>query len=255
MASKRVLVVAGIGNGIGTGAATARLFAKEGYSVALVGRERPGSKAANNLAKEINQEGGQAALFTVPSYSHEDITSAWSSIHSHFPKPDYSIRAALFNVGQGVWKRFLDVTPEDVQASLQTNVAAAFAFSRGAVLSFKENDIEEPNGKRGALIFTGATAGMRGNVTTSAFAAGKFGARALAQVWLKSSERTIFTSHMSAIIDGVIQLDPNADESTSQDTRLDPDSIASSYLFLVNQHRSAWTAELDRKFSHKKAPK
>ena len=123
----------------------------------------------------------QAASFTIASYSHEDIASAWSAIHSHFAKPEYTIRAAVFNTGHEVFKRFLDVTPEDVQASLQVNVAGAFAFSREAILSFKANDIEEPIGRRGALIFTGATAGLRGNITTSAFAASKFGVRALAQ--------------------------------------------------------------------------
>lgn len=59
------------------------------------------------------------------------------------------------------------------------NVVAAFAFAREAILAFKEQDIEE--GKRGTLLFTGATASLRGNTTTSAFAAGKFGVRALAQ--------------------------------------------------------------------------
>jgi NAD(P)-dependent dehydrogenase (short-subunit alcohol dehydrogenase family) len=61
------------------------------------------------------------------------------------------------------------------------NVEAGFAFSREAILTFKQNEIEEPKGKRGTLIFTGATASLRGNTTTSVFAAGKFGLRALSQ--------------------------------------------------------------------------
>lgn len=105
----------------------------------------------------------------------------WHDIRKHFPKPEYSIRSAIFNIGHGVWKPFLDITPKDVQDCLQTSVAAAFTFSREAILTFKENDIEEPTGKRGTLIFTGATASLRGNVTTSAFAASKFGLRALSQ--------------------------------------------------------------------------
>ena len=87
----------------------------------------------------------------------------------------------MFNVGHGVFKGFLDITPEDVQESLETNVAAAFAFSREAILTFQKNEIQEPAGKRGTLIFTGATAALRGNTTTSAMAAGKHGARALSQ--------------------------------------------------------------------------
>jgi len=254
-AAKRVLVVAGLGNGSGTGAATARLFAKNGYSVALIGR---GANAANTLAEEINHSGGQAASFAIPSYSYNDITSAWSSIHAHFPKPDYTIRAAVFNIGHGVWKPFLDVTPQDVQDCLQTNVAAAFSFSRGAILAFKDNDIEQSeggdgnsNGKRGALIFTGATAGTRGNVITSAFAAGKFGMRALSQSLAKEfGKDNIHVVH--AIIDGAIHLDQNADKESVKDSRLKPESIASSYLYLVNQDRSAWTWELDLRPAHEK---
>jgi len=140
----------------------------------------------------------QAKPFPIPSYSHDDITSAWSSIHKAFPKPDYAIRAAVFNIGHGVWKPFLDITPQDVQDTLQTGVAAAFSFSRGAILSFKENEIEEGNGKKGTLIFTGATSATRGNVVTSAFSASKFGARALSQSLAKEfGKENIHVAHVS----------------------------------------------------------
>ena len=88
---------------------------------------------------------------------------------------------ALFNASHGVWKPFLEIKPQEVQDCIQTNIAAAFSFSRGAILAFKENDIEQSNGKRGALIFTGAAASVRGHSIMSAFAAGKFGKRALSQ--------------------------------------------------------------------------
>lgn len=80
-----------------------------------------------------------------------------------------------------MFKKFLDVTPEDIEQSTQVNIIAAFAFSRQAILTFKENEIEAGNGKRGALVFTGATASLRGNVFTSAFASSKFALRALSQ--------------------------------------------------------------------------
>ncbi|CAA7262031.1 unnamed protein product [Cyclocybe aegerita] len=227
-AAKRVLVVAGmyfqrIGNGSGTGASTARLFAKNGYSVALIAR---GGDFVNNLATEINSSGGQAAPFTVPSYTHDGITSAWDAIHQRFPKPEYAIRAALFNVGYGVWKPFLDITPQEVQESLNTNVAAAFSFSRGAILAFKDNDIEEPNGKRGALIFTGATASTRGNVLTSAFAAAKFGTRALSQSLAKEfNKQNIHVAHLSRLI---VQVKPRPpDQQESLTLRSDWSPIAS----------------------------
>ncbi|KAJ3494866.1 hypothetical protein NLJ89_g10720 [Agrocybe chaxingu] len=111
--------------------------------------------------------------------------------------------------------------------------------------------IEEANGKRGALIFTGATASARGNTTTSAFAVGKFGTRALSQSLAKEfGKENIHVAH--AIIDGAILTDRQRDRNSPEwqnnaDVRLHPDSIAASYLYLVNQDRSAWTWELDRK--------
>jgi NAD(P)-dependent dehydrogenase (short-subunit alcohol dehydrogenase family) len=139
----------------------------------------------------------QAAPFALPSYSDDHIASAWEGIHAKLPKPEYIIRVALFNAGHAVWKPFLDVTPQDVQDCLQINVAAAFSFARGAILAFKENDIEEPNGKRGTLIFTGATASTRGNVVTSAVAAGKFGTRALSQSLAKEfGKENIHVAHV-----------------------------------------------------------
>ena len=139
----------------------------------------------------------QAAPFPVPSYSDDHIASAWEGIHAKFPKPEYVIRVALFNVAHGVWKPFLDVTPQDVQDCLQTSVAAAFSFARGAILAFEENDIEEPSGKKGTLIFTGATASTRSNVVTSAFAAGKLGTRALLQSLAKKfGKENIQVAHL-----------------------------------------------------------
>ena len=188
-----------------------RLFAKHGYSIALLAR---GANEVNKIADEINGSGGhvsyasscsssfnhsliQAAPFTVPSYSDDHIASAWEAVHAKLPKPEYIIRVALFNVAHGVWKPFLDITPQDVQDCLQINVAAAFSFTRGAILAFKDNDIEQPNGKRGTLIFTGATSSARGNAVSSAFAACKFGTRALSQSLAKEfGKENIHIAHV-----------------------------------------------------------
>ncbi|KAG5636169.1 hypothetical protein H0H81_008919 [Sphagnurus paluster] len=194
-AARRVLVIAGLGKGSGTGASTARVFSKAGYSVALVAR---GADSVNELAKELNASGGEASPFPVEGYLPKDITTVWNSIRKKYASPTYSIGAAVFNIGQGVWKPFLDITPEDVRLSLEINVEAAFAFSREAVLTFKENAVSEDTGNRGTLIFTGATASLRGNTTTSVFAAGKFGLRALSQSLAKEFGRdNIHVAHVS----------------------------------------------------------
>lgn len=122
----------------------------------------------------------QAAPFAVPGYDAASLTSAFSAIQQHWPSSTHALRVAVFNAGYGVWKPFLQITDEEVAEALDTNVRAAFAFSKLAITAFKANDLDAV-GKRGALIFTGATASWRGNKTTSAFAAGKFGLRALSQ--------------------------------------------------------------------------
>jgi len=247
-AIRPLFVVAGVGNASGTGAAAARLFSGAGYSVALIARSKD---SLEKLAGEINDSGGNAAAFPIPSYGATDITAAFSSIRTHFPSSQFSLRAALFNAGHGVWKPFLDITPEDIQETLNTNVVAGFAFARESILNFKQNDIDSEKGKRGTLIFTGATASLRGNVTTSAFAAAKFGTRALSQSLAKEfGKDSIHVAH--AIIDGGILTGNATSRLGPHAVGLSPESIAQSYLYLVNQDKSAWTWELDLRPSHEK---
>jgi len=256
--ARPVFVVSGVGNGTGTGAATARLFAKAGHRVALIARN---AEHLKKVADEINQSGGEAAAFAVKSYTYSDVIGIFDAIKAYqWPTGGKTqIRTALFNSGFGVWKGFLDLTEEEIQTSLETNVTAAFAFSRASILAFKENEIDEI-GARGTLIFTGATASIRGNVTTSAFAAGKFALRALSQSLAKEfGKQNIHVSH--AIIDGGILTDRSlsrrsddqqANFKENADIRLSPESIAESYLYLSKQDRSSWTWELDLRPAHEK---
>ncbi|GAB1519379.1 hypothetical protein RhiTH_002445 [Rhizoctonia solani] len=113
------------------------------------------------------------------------------------------------------------------------------------------------HGKRGALIFTSATAAWRGNTTTSAFSAGKHGERALAQSLNKEfGPQNIHVSNV--IIDGPIlngrleKLTTDKSLLANEDLRLDPTSIAASYVYLAHQDRTAWTFELDLRPAHEK---
>ena len=110
------------------------------------------------------------------------MTNVVESIRKYqWPSPGKAeIRVALWNAAFGAWKGFLDVTEQDVHDSAEANFVAPFAFSRQIILAFQENPLNEL-GKRGTLLFTGATASWRGNVVTSVFAAGKFAERALSQ--------------------------------------------------------------------------
>ena len=122
----------------------------------------------------------QAAPFPVQAYNAASLTSAFSAIQALWPSSTHTLRAAVFNAGYAIWKPFLEITDEEVAEALDTNVRAAFTFSRLAISVFKGNELDAA-GKRGALIFTGATASWRGNKTTSAISAGKFGLRSLSQ--------------------------------------------------------------------------
>lgn len=248
---RKVLVVAGLGKGAGTGGSTARVFAKAGYAVALIAR---GNDTVDALAKEITSAGGEAAGFPVKAYSYTELARVWKDIRAKYTAPNYRIDTAVYNAGYGVWKPFLDITEEEVRLSFEV-VEGAFAFSHGALASFKENDVSKDIGKRGTLITTGATAAIRGNTVTSAFSAHKHGLRALSQSLNKEfGKQNIHVAH--AIIDGGILTERfeqrRPDDVNNEDVRLNPDSIANSYIYLVNQDRSAWTWELDLRPAHEK---
>ncbi|KAJ8596034.1 NAD(P)-binding protein [Rhizopogon salebrosus TDB-379] len=255
MSSVRPLfVVAGIGNGTGTGAATARLFAKSGYRVALISR---GPEHLDKLAAELKQAGGEVATFPLKDYTPGSIKLSFASIKSLWPTSP--LRVALFNAGYGVWKPFLEITEDDVRESLDTNVVAAFAFARAALLEITKLELETPNEgglagdgrKKGTLIFTGATAAIRGNTTTSAFAASKFGIRALSQSLAKEfGKQNIHVSIFCIVTDRSKSRRNDPSWESNPDVRLHPDAIAKSYMHLVKQDSSAWTWELDLRPAH-----
>ncbi|KAI0086066.1 short-chain dehydrogenase/reductase SDR [Irpex rosettiformis] len=252
-----VFVVAGIGNGTGTGGAAARLFARSGYRVALIARN---GEHAKRLAEEINNAGGEAAGFGSGNYSYKSISATWDEVKT-FKWPSTQqpapIRVALWNAASGVFKPFLDQTEEDLEMSLEANVRGAFAFSKQAISTFKENELDE-HGARGTLLFTGGIASVKADPYGSSISAGKSGLRSLAQSLAKEFGReNIHVAH--AIIAGWILSDLSIASQKildknefieNQNIRLDPENIAASYLYLVNQGRSAWTWELDLRPAH-----
>jgi len=254
-----LIVVAGIGNGSGTGAATARLFAKAGYHVALLAR---GNDNLTKFKNELTSAGANATAFPVEDYSQKSLSSAFANIKSTYPNSP--LRVALWNAGSAVWKPFLEITPEEVQTVTDTNVVGAFSFAREVLQVFTTQEPEAATEggfagdkqKKGTLLFTGATASVRGNTTTSAFAAAKHGIRALSQSLAKEfGKQNIHVAH--AIIDGSIltaqsRLKDNAEWVANVNGRLDPNSIAAAYEYLVKQDSSSWTWELDLRPAHEK---
>ncbi|ETW76779.1 hypothetical protein HETIRDRAFT_125828 [Heterobasidion irregulare TC 32-1] len=244
MSSRPIFVVAGVGNGTGASAFPLRVFSKAGYRIALIAR---GSDKLNKLAAELSQDGGEAATFPIGAYTYKEVQTAFAAVRAHWP--DAEVRVALYNAGYGVRKPFLELTEAEVAESVETQVTAAFGFARSALLAFQAQALDA-RGKRGTLLLTGATASWRGNTTTAAFAAGKFGLRALSQ----SLSKEFGKQNIHAIIDGGILTDRSRGRGpeweSNPDIRLDPESIAKSYLYLAEQDRSAWTWELDLRPAH-----
>ena len=117
-----------------------------------------------------------------------------------FPRPEYEIRVAVYNSADELWKRFLDITPEEIMNTVCRNLDGAFGFSRQVILEYQKNVIDAI-GKRGALIFTGATSSVRGNIVTSAFATSKHGLRALSQSLSKEfGQQNIHVSENSIVM-------------------------------------------------------
>ncbi|KAI0260354.1 NAD-P-binding protein, partial [Gloeopeniophorella convolvens] len=250
MSSRPVIVIAGIGNSSGTGGATARLFAQSGYDVALIAHDNDN---LHKFAAELKTGDVNAAAFPVATYNYAEVAAAFDAARAHWPNGE--IRVALFNAGGSVRKPFLEITPEDVASTVDTNISAAFAFARGALRAFEGLPLDA-RGARGTLLFTGATASWRGNVTTAAFSASKFALRALSQSLNKEfGKNNIHVAH--TVIDGGIVTDLSKGRrgeewASNPDAALKPGSIAAAYLYLVNQDRSAWTWELDLRPAHEK---
>ena len=106
------------------------------------------------------------------------MQSAFSAARSHWPSTP--IRVAIFNASVPIFKPFLATSQEDFQATIDTNVMAASSFARESILAFKEQELDE-HGKRGTLLFTGASAALRGSSMTASFSMGKHAVRSLAQ--------------------------------------------------------------------------
>lgn len=167
---------------------------------------------SRSRSKTLTNHDTQAAAFPVEQYDYASLTSAFKSISQHWPRPESEIRVAVWNAAGAAWKGFLDLTEQDVRTSVDVNIVGAFAFAREAILAVKDLELDD-KGKRGTLIFTSATAALRGNVVTSSFAAGKFGQRALSQSLNKEFGKQ--NIHVRTVSDSP-SLSAHADSLTSQ---------------------------------------
>ncbi|KAJ5746244.1 Short-chain dehydrogenase/reductase SDR [Penicillium odoratum] len=236
MASKAVAIIAGVGPG--TGASIARRFAQS-YNVVVLGRN-PDNYTP--VVEQINSSGGQAVGISTDVSDSNSVNAAFDQIEKKFPGSP--VAAAIFNPGGGfVRKPFLELTGDDFSNALDGQAKGGFNFAKRALpllLNAKASAAHPPT-----LIFTGATASVRGSPNFAAFAAGKFALRALAQSLAREfGPQGIHVSH--AIIDGVIDIPrTKAWVFEHEDAKLNPDAIADSYWHLHTQPRTTFAFELD----------
>ena len=234
--SKGVCLVVGAGDG--TGGAIARAFARAGYEVCLTRRAR-NLDQLEKLAQSIRDAGGRARAYGVDARSEDETIALFARIEKEIGP----LEVVVFNIGANVNFPITETTTQVFTKVWELACLAGFLTGREAAR------VMTPRG-RGSILFTGATASLRGKQGHSAFAAAKNGLRAVAQSMARElGPKGIHVAHV--IIDGAIdgvfirsRLD-DVDAMLDRDEILKPDDIAGNYVMLHNQPRSAWTFELD----------
>lgn len=234
MPADKVALVVGAGDA--TGGAIARRFAREGL-VACVTR-RSADKLAP-LVAQIEGAGGKARAFGSDARKEEAMVDLVATIEREVG----SIEVAVFNIGANVRFPIRETT-----ARVYFKVWEMACFG-GFLMGREVAKVMVPR-KRGTIIFTGATASVRGGVGFAAFSGAKHGLRALAQSMARElGPEGIHVAH--SIIDGAIDTEfirgnfPERYALKEQGGILDPQAIADAYWMLHGQQRSAWTHELD----------
>jgi len=214
-----------VGVGAGLSASLARTFAKSGMKIALAARS---ADKLGALAKEV---GGRA--FACDATKRADVAKLLTDVEAAFGAPD----VVVYNASYRTRGPFVDLDPAEVERTLAVSAFAGFLVAQEAVKRML------PLG-HGAIVFTGASASVKGYAQSAPFAMGKFALRGLAQSMARElSPLGIHVAHV--VIDGGIRSERRPDPADKPDSLLDPDAIAQSYLHLLQQQRSAWASEIE----------
>jgi short-subunit dehydrogenase len=214
-----------VGAGSGLSASLARAFATAGMSVALAAR------SASKLAEFVQATGAKA--FNCDAAKRDEVEKLFADLDAAKLTPD----VVVYNASYRTRGPFVDLDPVEVAKAIEITAYGGFLVAQAAVRSML------PRGQ-GALLFTGASASVKGYAQSAPFAMGKFALRGLAQSLARElSPQGIHVAHV--VIDGGIKSARRPADPDKPDALLDPDAIAASYLHLIAQPRSAWTHELE----------
>ena len=236
--TQRNATCAVIGAGDYIGSAIAKRFAREGYTI-FAGRRT--AEKLQTLKKEIEAEGGACEARALDARKEEDITNFLSEADRHAP-----LEVCIFNPGANVNFPLLDTTERVFRKVWEMACYGGFLTGREAAR------LMLPHGK-GTILFTGATASLRGGIGYAAFASAKFGLRAVAQSMARElGPQNIHVAHLiidagvdTAFVRERVRASGRDPESLPPDTLMEPESVAEAYWYLHSQKRDGWTHELD----------
>jgi NAD(P)-dependent dehydrogenase (short-subunit alcohol dehydrogenase family) len=226
MTMNRVCVVAGIGPG--NGAAFARRFGAEGYSVALLARSTTFSvKVASTLP--------DARVYECDVADAAAVSRTFEAIRRELGE----VEVLIYNAGSGVWGSVEEVTPADFEASWRVNALGGFLASKQVIPAMKRAG-------RGNIVFVGATASRKGGPKSAAFSSAKGAQRNLAE----SMARALWPSgiHVALIVvDGVVDLPRTRERMPDKPDSffIKPDDVAEIGFRLTQQRPSAWSFEVE----------
>jgi len=214
-----------VGAGSGLSASIARSFAGAGMKIALAAR---GVGDLGPLAAEIG-----ARTFAADATDREAVRKLFADLAHSLGGP----YAVVYNASYRTRAAFVDLDAAEVEKSLTVTAFGGFLVAQEAARCML------PKGD-GAILFTGASASVKGYAQSAPFAMGKFALRGLAQSMARElSPRGIHVAHV--VVDGGIRSARRPEAADRPDAMLDPDAIAASYLHLLTQPRSAWTWEIE----------
>jgi NAD(P)-dependent dehydrogenase (short-subunit alcohol dehydrogenase family) len=215
-----------VGAGSGLSAALARLFAKEKMGVRLAARR------TDKLAPLLAETGAHA--YRCDASRREEVDALFAALDAEGAVPDL----VVYNPSRRLAGPVSELDPEEVLKALLVSCYGGFLVAQAAARRMLAQG-------RGTILFTGASASVKGYARSAPFAMGKFGLRGLAQSLARElAPQNIHVGHF--VIDGGIG-EPGAARAgeRGEDALLDPDAIAASYLHVHRQHRSAWTWEME----------
>lgn len=219
--SPKVALIVGAGEGLS--ASLARLFNRSGMRIALAAR-RP--EKLDELVKETGAE-----AFACDAADARSVAALFRDLDQRFGAAD----VVVYNPSARVKGPLVELDPEAVEKAIAVTAFGGFLVAQHAARRMLAKG-------SGAILFTGASASVKGYPQSASFAMGKFALRGLAQSMARElAPQGIHVAHF--VIDGAIRQDPASDQMG--DTMLDPDAIAATYLHVLQQPRSAWTWEVE----------